>query len=158
MGPWLSHSWANVLWMCWYMIYVLKTKFEWAQHTQKNTKAKTTTVRTQNNAASAFISLDHYMCSDKTSFFFFCWHLNLPNTTNSKITWWELVMLAHTYNPWALHVFKSSMTIFQGSWSDDSVVKHARYTILWLESNTSAHVTSRAVYVHPYLQLRGKQR
>lgn len=51
------------------MIYVLKTKFEWAQHTQKNTKTKTTTVRTQNNAASAFISLNHYMCSDKTSFF-----------------------------------------------------------------------------------------
>lgn len=142
MGSWLflivelmSWEYVNIWSIC------CKTKFGWAQHTQRNTKTKRTTIRTQNNAraVSAFNSLSHYMHRDKPPFFS-GWCMKLSNTTNPKITWLAVVMLAHTYNPWTMHAFKSSVIMYQESWRDDSAVKLACCTIIWLESH----------YLHPY--------
>lgn len=62
----MSWEYVNIWSIC------CKTKFVWTQYTQRNTKTKTTTIRTQNNAraVSAFNSLSHYMHRNKPPFFF----------------------------------------------------------------------------------------
>lgn len=61
----MSWEYVNIWSIC------RKKKFGWAQHTQRNTKTKRTTIRIQNNtrAVSAFYSLSHYMHRDKPPLF-----------------------------------------------------------------------------------------